>query len=247
MHYIIGLALMAAASLAAQLLAITVVILTRPSPRRLLWAFLLSALALNVGVGFVFLFVFRAKGTFLGEAASGIHPGVYIVVGVIAVAAALFALTERGRALIGREVDKKLAAKAAADDSPDDSAAGRLRARAVGAKAKAEGELARGSIAFAVVIGLVMGATTPYQIAAVGAMVRDGYSLPVQLVLVVAFSLVTYVVVEVPVVMYAVWPDATAARVAGFAAWLGANKIQAIAVVAAVVGLVLIGKGVTSL
>jgi len=78
-------------------------------------------------------------------------------------------------------------------------------------------------------------------------MVRDGYSLPVQLALVVGFSLVTYIVVEVPVLLYAVKPDATAARVAAFSSWLDSNKIQVAAALAALVGLVLIVKGLTSL
>ena len=92
-----------------------------------------------------------------------------------------------------------------------------------------------------------MGAPTPFQLAAIGAMVRDGYSFPVQLALIVVFSLITYVVVELPVLSYAIWPGATAARVAAFSAWLDANKIQVVAAIGAVVGLALIVKGVTSL
>ena len=61
------------------------------------------------------------------------------------------------------------------------------------------------------------------------------------------FSLITYVVVELPVLSYAIWPGATAARVAAFSAWLDANKIQVVAAIGAVVGLALIVKGVTSL
>jgi len=242
-HYIIGLALMSAASLAVQLLAVVLVILTRPRPRPLLWAFWLSALVFNSAIGIVILFVFRAKGTILGATTVGVHPGLYIAVGVIALAVGLFAATRRGREMIGREIEKSNSKAAEADDS----VGGRLRAKAEGVKARAEEELKRGSVLVAIVVGLVLGAVTPFQLAAVGAMVRDGYSLPVQLVLVVGFSLVTYVVVEVPVLLYAVRPGATAARVAAFSAWLDANKIQVVAGIAAVVGVALIVKGLTSL
>lgn len=78
-------------------------------------------------------------------------------------------------------------------------------------------------------------------------MVRNGYSLPVQLILILAFSLVTYLVVEVPIISYVVSPDATASRVNQFSRWLGTHKIQAVAALAAVVGLVLIVKGLTAL
>jgi len=78
-------------------------------------------------------------------------------------------------------------------------------------------------------------------------MVRNSYSLPVQLILILAFSIVTYLVVEVPIISYVVSPDATASRVDAFARWLGTHKIQAVAAVTAVVGLVLIVKGLTAL
>ena len=99
----------------------------------------------------------------------------------------------------------------------------------------------------ALAVGFVLGAPTPFQLAAIGIMVRNGYGLLGQCLLVVAFSLVTYLVVEVPVVSYAVWPDATSDKVTAFSEWLGSHKIQAAAAVAAVVGLVLIGKGIAAL
>jgi hypothetical protein len=243
--YIITMALMAAASLSVQLLAVVLVILTRPHPRPLLWAFWLSALVVNCAAGLVILWVFRDRGTILGETTVGVHPGLYIAVGVVALAAALFAATRRGRELIGREIEKSKGKGKAAE--ADDSVGGRLRAKADDVKARAGEALKRGSVLMAIVVGVVLGATTPFQMAAVGAMVRDGYSLPVQLALVVGFSLVTYIVVEVPVLLFSVRPDATAARVASFAAWMDANKIQVAAALAAVVGLALIVKGLTSL
>jgi hypothetical protein len=242
-QHIIAMAFMSAASLSVQLLAVVLVILTRPHPRPLLWAFWLSALVVNSVAGLVVLWVFRANGTILGQTSVGVHPGLYILVGGVALAAALFAATKRGRELIGREIEKSKG-KAA---ETDDSAAGRLRAKAEGVKLKAGEELKRGSMLAAVAAGVVLGAVTPFQLAAVGVMVRDGYSLPVQVALVVGFSFVTYIVVEVPVLSYSIRPDATAARVASFAAWLDANKIRAAAALAAAVGLALIVKGLTSL
>ena len=64
--------------------------------------------------------------------------------------------------------------------------------------------------------------------------------------LIVGFSLVTYLVVEVPVLGYTARPEATAARVATFSAWLSTNKIQVVVALAAVVGLAPIAKGLTS-
>ena len=78
-------------------------------------------------------------------------------------------------------------------------------------------------------------------------MVRNGYGLPTQLLLILVFALIAYLVVEVPVISYALAPDATTTRVEAFSTWLGTHKIQAVAAVAAVIGVVLIIKGLTSL
>jgi hypothetical protein len=244
MGQIIGLAFASAGSLAFQLLAIDLVILTRRNPRPLLWAFWLTALVVSCGFGSIALTVFRAKGTFLGTTSRTVSPAIYLIVGVIAVGVAAVAATSRGRDLIGRELDKRKGAPAA---ESSDSLADRVRARAEGVKTKAEEALQRGSVWVAIAVGFVMGAPTPFQLAAIGVMVRHGYSLPAQLLLILGFSLVTYVVVEVPIVMYAIWPDATSTRVQSFSAWLGTHKIEAAAVVAAVVGLILIVKGLTAL
>jgi hypothetical protein len=238
MGYILGMSLMAAASLAVTLLAILLVILTRPRPRPLLWAFWLSALVINVGIGLAFLLVFRSKGTILGTTSTSVPGGVYVLVGVIALAAALFASTRRGRELIGRELEKTLA-----PSEPDDSVGGRLKAKADGVKTRAEDSLAAGSVAIAIVAGLFVAAPTPFQLTAVGEMVRQDYPFVLQLALLVVVSLVTYIVVEIPVVSYALRPETTAARVTAFAAWLDANKIQAAAALAAVIGVILVIKG----
>lgn len=127
------------------------------------------------------------------------------------------------------------------------SIADRTRAKAEVVKSKAEDALKRGSVWAAIAAGVFLGAPSPFSLAAVGIMVRNGYWLPVQLLLILGFSLVTYIVVEVPIISYAVRPEATTSGVERFSTWLGTNKIQAVAALAAIVGIVLIIKGLTSL
>jgi hypothetical protein len=241
---IIPLAFASAGSLAVQLLAVVLVILTRPRPKALLWAFWLSALVVSCGVGFAALALFRAKGTFLGTTSRNVSPAIYLIVGVVAVGVAAFAATRRGRELIGREIDKR---QSSTSPDPHGSFSGRAQVKVQSVKTKAEEALQRGSVWVALGVGLVLGAPTPFQLAAIGIMVKNGYGLLAQSLLIVAFSLVTYIVVEVPVVSYAIWPDATSAKVTAFSEWLGTHKIQAAAAAAAVVGLVLIGKGIAAL
>ena len=84
MGHIFVLAVLSAASLAAQLLVIVLVILTRPKPRALLWSFWLTALLVSLAAGYIILVVFRTKGEILGTTASKVSPTVYLVIGGIA-------------------------------------------------------------------------------------------------------------------------------------------------------------------
>ena len=243
MQQIIGLALANAGSLLVQLLAVVLVILTRPRPKPLLWAFWLSALVVSCGVSSIVLAVFRAKGTILGTTSTTASPTIYLVVGVIALAVAVFASTTRGRELIGREIDKS----ETAEPNPTGSLGDRARAKADEVKSKAEEAMKQGSVWVAILVGVLLGAPSPFSLAAVGLMVRNGYGLLTQLLLIVVFALITYLVVEIPVISYALSPDATTTRVQAFSVWLGTHKIQAVAAVAAIIGVVLIIKGLTSL
>jgi len=244
MPHIVALAFASAGSLLVQLLAVVLVILTRPRPKTLLWAFWLAAFIVSCGFGFLALAVFRSKGTFLGTTSRTVSPAIYLIVGVIALCVAVFAATRHGRELIGREIDKQ---QSNANPSPQGSLSDRAQVKVQEVKTKAEEALKHGSVWVALAVGVVLGAPTPFQLAGAGIMVRNGYGLLTQALLVVMFSLITYLVVEVPIISYAVWPDATSSRVTAFSEWLSSHKIQAAAAVAAVVGLVLIGKGIAAL
>lgn len=228
-----------------QLLAVVLVIMTRPHPRPLLWAFWLSAMAVSCDTSLIVSAFFRAKGTILGTTTRTVSPTVYLLVGVIALAVAVFAGTKRGRELIGREMDKQQNNSKPA--GPAGSGADRARAKAEVVKSKAEEAIKQESVWAAIAAGAFLGAPSPFALAAVGIMVRNGYGLPMQLLLILGFSLVTYLVVEVPIISYAVRPEATASGVERFSTWLGTNKIQAVVAAAAVVGIVLIIKGLTGL
>lgn len=243
MPHVIALAVASAGSLLVQQLAVVLVILTRPRPKTLLWAFWLTAFLVSCGFGFLALAVFRAKGTLLGATSRTVSPGIYLAVGVIAVCVAIFAATRRGRELIGSQIDKRQQ-KAAPD--PQGSLSDRAQAKAQGVKTKAKEALGHGSVWVALAVGVILGAPTPYQLAAIGITVRNGYRPLPQALLVVAFSLITYIVVELLIVIYAVWPDATSSKVTAFSDWLSSHKIQAAAAAAAVVGFVLIGKGIAA-
>jgi hypothetical protein len=94
---------------------------------------------------------------------------------------------------------------------------------------------------------MILGIPGPFDLLALGRLARSDYDTIVAVVAVVAFTLIKFLLIELPIISYAIHPDATALRVARFATWMKARKIDVIAGVVGVIGVVLIGRGVSGL
>ena len=232
------LALGLGAAVYPQLLAIVVVILTRPNPKRLLSACYAGAVCVSVGCGVAVLLAFRDRSSVAGSTSHRLGASAYLVIGVIALLAAGLMATESGRARLGANLRwMRLRGREPRERS-------RSTEQAPG---RAERLLARGSVLVAVGVGAVLGIPGPFDLLALGRLTRGGYGLFASLLVVLAFNLVKFVLIEVPLLSYAIDPDGTAGRVKGFSAWMRMNRIKVIAVVVGVVGLVLIGRGIARL
>jgi hypothetical protein len=65
LHMATILLLALAAAVYPQLLAVVVIILTRPDPKPLLWTCYLGSLVVGVGCGIAFVAIFRSRGSWL--------------------------------------------------------------------------------------------------------------------------------------------------------------------------------------
>lgn len=244
------LALGLAAAVYPQLLAVVIVILTRPGARQLLWACYLGALACNIGCALGVYAVFNARGTIAGTSASRLGGSTYIVIGMVGLVVAGLAATDRGRRMFGPGREPT----SAEDRAAAGGGGARLPAsvqRVTGAgtrvKTRAEGALRRGSVPVAAAVGAILGIPGPFDFLAVGQIARSAYGTISVIGMIVAFTLVKFLLIEVPIVSYIVNPDGTAARVDRFAAWMKVNKLGVIAGVVAVISVILIVRGVTAL
>jgi hypothetical protein len=95
-----------AAAVYPQLLAVVVVILTRPSPRPLLWACYLGSVCVALSCGIAVLAIFRSSGSVAGTSSNRLGPSAYLVIGVIAIAVAILAATWGGRGVFGRDLPR---------------------------------------------------------------------------------------------------------------------------------------------
>ena len=164
MPTILGLAL--AAAVYPQLLAVVVVILTRPSPKRLLWACYLAGFWTSLCCGVAIQLVFRNRGSVAGSTSQRLGASVFSLVGVIAVLIAIPMPTERSRRLLGRTVpwvplrSGKRSERAGFVDEQ---------------KARAHRALERGSVPIAIAVGMLLGLPGPFDLLALGRTARGGY------------------------------------------------------------------------
>jgi hypothetical protein len=227
-----------AAAVYPQLLAVVVVILTRPSPLPLLWACYLGGLIVSVGSSVLIFAAFQSRASVAGTSSNRVGPAAYLTVGAIAVAVATVMMSRLGRGRVDR----------------GPSASGRARprrrrhsARAARTRARATRSLSEGSLVVACVVGAVLAVPGPFDLLALGRLARDGYGIVTAAGVMVVFALIKFVLIEAPIACYTIDPDGTAVRVGRISGWMKTNKLVAVAAIVGLFGLVLIGRGVSGL
>jgi len=221
-----------------QLLAVVVIILTRPHPQPLLWACYLASLLVSVGSSVLIFSAFQSRGTVAGTSSHRLGPAAYLTVGAIAVSVATLMATRRGRELLDR--DRPASDRPRPRARPGSAALARTRARA-------ERSLSEGSLVVACVVGALLAVPGPFDLLAIGRLARDGYGVVAAAGVMVVFALIKFALIEVPIACYTIDPDGTAARVSRFSRWMQTNKLVGVAAIAGVFGLVLIGRGISGL
>jgi hypothetical protein len=221
-----------------QLLAVVVIILTRPNPQPLLWCCYLAGLSVSIGAGVLIFAVFRSRGSVAGTSSNHLGPGAYLAVGALAVAFAVMVTTRRGRSLLAR---RGSASRWASRRPRSHSAA------IASTRVRAERSLSEGSLLVACLVGGLLGVPGPFDLLAVGRLARNGYGIVAAVGTMVTFALVKFVLIEVPIAGYTIDPKGTAARVSRFSHWLKTNKLVGIGAIVGVFGIVLVVRGISGL
>jgi len=227
-----------AAAVYPQLLAVVVIILTRPHPQPLLWACYLASLVVSVGSSVLIFVAFRSRDTVAGTSSQRLGPAAYLTFGAIAVLVAILMTSRRGRELLDRDRPRRRRPRS------------RVRAGSATVartRARAEQSLSEGSLIFACVVGAVLAVPGPFDLLALGRLARHGYGVVAAALAMFVFALIKFVLIEVPILGYTIDPDGTAAGVNRFSAWMHANKRVGVAAVVGLFGLILIGRGISGL
>ena len=114
-------------------------------------------------------------------------------------------------------------------------------------RARAERSLSEGSLVVAGLVGALLALPGPFDLLALGRLARDGYGIVAAGGAIVAFALIKFVLIELPIASYTIDPAGTAAWVGRFSGWMHTNKRVTVAAIVALFGAVLIVRGVSGL
>jgi hypothetical protein len=209
------------AALNPTLLTATTVMLLLPSPKRLLLGYWLGAMTTGVTVGLAIVLWLDGSAT-VSTTKHTVDPVVDVVLGGLALVVALVVGTGR---------------------------VGRRRRESKGPKKvpRWQEALGRGSARSTFVVGILLSFPGASYLASLIEMHRQQLGGAELALTLLAVNLIMLVLLELPLIGYAVAPVWTPVKVEQFKSWFARNGRQALAVAAAVVGVALIVRGVVTL
>jgi hypothetical protein len=220
------------ASVFPALLACVAIIVSRPSPRKLLFAFYAGGVLTSVSTGIAVLSVFADGDAVLGSTSSTPHPTTSILAGAIALLGAWVMASARGHAMLARWRSGH---------------SHHRKPKQTNGQSWAERTLGRASWRVAFLVGAIINLPGPFYLLALGDIARGNYSTVVQVALILLFNAIMFLLLEVPLVGYLVRPETTAGRVAWLSRWLNANGLRIAGWLVGLAGVSLIVQGVAAL
>jgi hypothetical protein len=198
-------------------IGMTVLMLNRPRPALQLFAFLCGGFAMGTTVGLVVLFVFRR--ILLGTSFVTV-PRVQLLIGLLVlVIAAAIAINLFGR--LGPR-PAKLARPAT--------------------------ELLKGdSLSVAGIAGVTIALPSIDYLAALAVILASGTAALTQVAALIAFNVVAFALVEIPLLAYLLAPKPTAKAVAALHEWIRSRRRRDVAITLAIIGCAFIAAGASGL
>jgi hypothetical protein len=212
------------------LLAAVTVMMLLPNPKKLMFGYLLGAYLTSITAGLLIVFSLHGSAS-VSTAKHTLGPIEDIVVGLVALLVAYVLGGGRGARLEERRrrrKEKKETAGEAKESWP-------------------ERMLGRGSARVTFAVGVVLTFPGVSYLTALDRMAKLDAGVAPTVLLVVVFCVIQQMLLEVPLLGYTFAPEQTQDRVTRFRAWLGRNGRRMGATFAAVIGALLVLRGVVTL
>jgi hypothetical protein len=221
-------------------------ILSRPGPMRRLVAYYIGGFGVSLIIGVVIVFFLDLAS--IGKSSS-IPPGIEIAVGVLALLVAVLvgtgiAARVRDRAQARRPSDHDSGKPPTLEDKP--SGVERLPGFEK-LPHRVQDALRSESPWIAWIAGVSVGMPTAYYLAAIAAILKSGVGTAEQIAALLVFNLIAFAVAEIPLVSFAIAPDATRARLDQLNKWISTHQRLVITTLAVIVGVYLILVGLSKL
>jgi hypothetical protein len=205
------------------ILAVVIVVLSRPSPRRLLLAYLVGGMLTSIAVGFAIVGSLNGSELLSGSSPAA-DPIVNFTVGALALIVAFVLATDRDAGLEERRRERR-ASRPARDP---------WSARV----------LNRGNAPIAFAVGVALNLPGAFYLVALKDIAQGQNGIGAQLFAIVLFNLIMFVLAEVPLLGYSFAPEATRVKVESLNAWMADHARQIVIAVAIVAGIYLVGRGI---
>lgn len=228
MNHLELILLACAAAVYPTLLTGVVLILSRPNPLPLLVAFFAGGLAVSVGAGVVIVKTLESSPSISGPRAST-RPIADIVIGAVSLALSWGVGSGRLTGAFLRQHRQARRRRSAQTPS--------FTARALGG----------GSVAMAVLAGLILNLPGIWYMDALVQIARGHTSTASAVLQILVFNLIMFVLVEAPIVAYLIEPQRATDGVARLRSWTSGHARQVASWVAGVVGAWLLVRGIVAL
>jgi Sap-like sulfolipid-1-addressing protein len=214
------------AALNPTLLTATTVMLLLPNPKRLMLGYLAGAYTTGIIVGFAIVQWLHGSGV-VSTTKNTVSPSIDFALGAIALIAAW--VIRSGRV-------------ARAKESRDQKRGERPKKTPRWQQA-----LSGGSPRTTYLIGLVLSFPGASYLAALTQIDKQNVGMATELLLIVAVNVVMLVLLEVPLIAFAVAPDRTPIAIESFKGWLAQHGTRVITIALAAIGVALILRGILTI
>jgi len=220
------LVLAVASAVSPAILAVVIVVLQRPRPQRLLAAYLVGGMLTSVAIGLAIVRSLNGLDAFSGTSPAT-DPIVNFTVGGLALIVAYVLATDRDAAVEQRRRERR-AGRPARDPW-------------------SERVLSRGNAPIAFAVGVVLNLPGAFYLVALKDIAQGQTALGRQVLAIVSFNLIMFVLAELPLLGYSFAPEQTQRRVEQLNAWMASHARQIVIVVATTVGLYLVARGIAGI
>jgi len=214
------------AALNPTLLTATTVMLLLPSPKRLMLGYLAGAFTTGIVVGIAIVEWLSGSGT-VSTTKNSVAPGIDFAFGLLALLAAYVIYSGRAARASARRKQKRA-------DKPKKPP-------------RWQQALSGGTAKTTFVVGLLLSFPGASYLAALTEISKQGFGTAEIVLAVLAVNVVMLVLLEGPLISFAVAPDWTPAAIERFKVWMARSGAQALMIALAIIGVVFILRGVITI